>query len=253
MKPVALFAAAAGAFVLAAPVAAQKPPSAPSEQEAAGDEQAMLAALQEAVAQLRSEMYAPGPAVANWNVGGADPDADLRRAGADDHYYLLTTADGTEVAMLTRRPIADFAPAGWRVVDSYGSAAATLDNPVVQFIPLSAHYIMGVRADGRRVGSVDCTDPIENAVLYEVPDAPQTEDDETLPIFFRIALLASEDQSICTRYDRDGEGYRMRTFLPDGRSLPQFDHAEDRITIIPAGPIDRLLRYVPRAAAGPST
>jgi hypothetical protein len=245
--------AAFGALLLAAPAAAQKPDNPPAAQGEPEEEQALLAALQEAVAQMRQEMFAPGAAVPGWNEGGANPDADLRAAGADDHYYLLTSEDGTEVVMMTRRPIADFAPAGWRVVDTYGSASSSLDNPFVQFIPLSAHYVMGVRANGRRVGSVDCTDPIENAVLYEVPEAPETEDDETLPFYFRIALLASEGQSTCTRYDRDGEGYRFRTFLPDGRSLPQLNDDGDRMTIVPAAPLGRLLRFIDRSAPGSST
>lgn len=252
MKPAVLF-AAASALLFAAPAAAQKPSAPPAAEEAPDDDEGLLAALQEAVAAMRREMYAPGPAVAGWNVGGADPDSDLRSAGADNHFFLLSSDQGTQVVMLTRRPIADFAPASWRVVDTYGSAATTLDNPFVQFMPLSARYVMAVRANGRRVATVDCAEPIENAVLYELPDAVATEEDETVPIFFRIALLASEGQTTCTRYDRVGEAYRTRVFLPDGRSLPQFDDEDNRVTIVPAAPLDRLLRFIPPSAPGSTT
>jgi hypothetical protein len=63
-----------------------------------------------------------------------------------------------------------------------------------------------------------------------------------MPIWFRIALLAAEDQVVCSRYERSGDGWVSRAFLPDGRSLPALDDAGERITIVPAAPVDELLR-----------
>ncbi len=238
-----VYLAGAALLALAPPAFAQLP--APEPQD---DAQQLLAALREMVASTRAEMFAPGPEVPGWNEGGEDPDAALRRAGADDHVFLITSPDGPAVVMLTRRPVSDFAPADWTIVDSYGSSATTLANPFVQFISLTSHYVIGLRASSRREASVDCADPVANAILYEVPGAPVSSRDDDMPIWFRIALLAAEEQVVCSRYERAGDGWTSRAFLPDGRSLPGLDDEGERISIVPAGPVDELLRRAAAAA-----
>lgn len=208
--------------------------------------------MRRAVVQMREQMFAPGAAVPGWNRGGADPDAVLRAAGADRFYYLLRKAGGDGVAILTDRPLASVAPADWQVVDTYGVSSAPIDNPVIQFEPLSERYVIGLRAGSERRGDVDCVDGIANATLYERPGAAAGPDDENLPLLFRLVLLASEGQSVCTRYDGSREaGWRGRAFTPEGRALPRLDDPEERITIVPAGPIDRLVRFRARPAEPP--
>lgn len=205
-----------------------------------------------AVAALRERMLRPGAEVAGWNRGGANPDADLRRAGAEGHYFLNRGDDGTSVGILTDRPIADFAPAGWRVVDSFGSAAAPLTGAQLDFVPLSARYVIATRGQFRRRGDVDCTPGIANALLYEIPGAASGADDEGIPYMFRMLILAMDGQEVCVRADGDAaHGYRSQAFLPDGRSLPELTD-EGLTTIVPAAPIDRLI-VPPAPAALPST
>lgn len=244
MKRLSVIAAALLLGAAGSAAAQGKPPATAPQQQDEGepDDAEVLAMLQAAVADMRRSMFAPGPAVEGWNRGGADPDAELRARGADRNVFLLRSASEPSVVMLTERPIADFAPSGWRIVDSYGSATERVRAPFVQFTRLTPRYVIAMRAGSQRVGTADCTDPIAHAMLYEVPDAPESEDDETLPLFFRIALLAGEGQIVCTRYVRDGEGWRLNAFLPDGRSLPQLDRADDRLSIVPVGPVDALLR-----------
>jgi hypothetical protein len=247
-----LFLAAAGAAtMLAAPISAsaQKPGADAPAAEDPADGARMLEALRGAVAEMRRSMFAPGPAVAGWNVGGADPDSEVRAAGAETHWLHLTGGDdGPSVVMLTRRGIADLAPGEWRIADSYGTGAAALDNPFVQFGRLSPRYVLAARGNSRRVGTADCTDPISHAILYEVPGAPESPEDADMPLLFRIAILAGENQVVCTRYERDGAAYRPRAFLPDGRSLPQLDDEGERIRIVPAAPLETLLRAEERPA-----
>lgn len=208
--------------------------------------------LQRLVTRMRTELFAPGATVAGWNRGGADPDAELRRAGPDRFYYLLRQTSGEAVAILTDRPLSSFVPEGWRVVDTYGDSSARVRNPVVQFEAMSDRYVIGLRAGSARRGDVDCVDAIANATLYERPGATRRDEDETIPLYFRLILLAGEGQTICTRYEGNRQaGWRGRAFLPDGRSLPQLDDAEERITIVPAGPIDRLVTYRPPPARTP--
>lgn len=236
MKRLALFAAAA---LLAAPAAAQVKPG-PDAQTPEDAE--MLDMLRGAVTSMRENMFAPGPAVEGWDRGGGDPDSALRAAGADGHYLLHSGSHGAALVMLTQRPISAFAPEGWRIADSYGSAEAVVANPFVQFTQLSARYVVASRSNSRRVGTADCGDPVAHAILYELPDAAETEADEDIPMLFRIFLLAAEDQVVCTRYEADGAAWRPRSFLPTGRSLPQLDDAGDRVRVVPAAPIGTLLQ-----------
>jgi hypothetical protein len=204
-----------------------------------------------AIAELRERMLRPGDAVANWNRGGANPDADLRRAGAADHYFLNRGDDGTSVGILSDRPIADFAPAGWRVVDSFGSAATSLQGAQLDFVPLTARYVIATRAQFRRRGDIDCTPGITNALLYEIPGAASREEDPGVPFMFRMLILAMEGQEICVRSDGNAaSGYHSRTFLPDGRLLPELT-GEGLTTIVRAAPIDQLI--VPPPPPAPVT
>jgi len=212
-------------------------------------DEAGLRAFQAAVQQLRTFMLRTGETVEGWDRGGADPDGDLRRLGADRFYMLNRGSDGAGVTILTDRPLGDFAPAGWRIVDSYGSAGEALRSPQLDFQPLSARYVIGARSDISRVNDVGCARGFSHALLYELPGAPATEGDESIPTFFRMVILALEDQTICVRSDGTAEtGYTARFFLPDGRSLPAFDDPSERITIVPAAPIDRLIEPPPRPA-----
>jgi hypothetical protein len=221
------------------------PPAAPAQSDPANPE-AAFADLRAMVERLRTELFAPGARVPGWDRGGANPDAELRAAGADSHFFAISDSSGQGVAILSARPIASFAPASWRVVDTYGSSATRLGNPAIGFEALSARYVIAVRANSRRSNDVDCVEPIANATLYEIPDAPRARDDEAIPIMFRVLLLAVEGRTICTRYDGSrAAGWRGRVFDTEGHSLPALDDARERITIIPAGPIERLVSYAP--------
>ncbi|MGZ8999427.1 MAG: hypothetical protein ACXW2T_11295, partial [Allosphingosinicella sp.] len=75
---------------------------------------------EEAIRALREAMFQPGERVENWDVGGADLEGAVRAMGAEKYYVLESDAsDGsTLLSILTSRPIADFAPASWRIAKS---------------------------------------------------------------------------------------------------------------------------------------
>lgn len=231
-------------ILLAAPLAAAGAQP-PAEQPSASEAEQMLAELRTAVAAMREEMYRPGPLVTGWNAGGADPDAELRAAGADRHVFLLRLGDDPPgVIMLTNRGIRDFAPAEWQVVDSYGSASEPVESPTVQFSWLSPRYVIGTRGGGFRRHTVDCGTGIAHALLYEVPGETMTEEDEMARLMFRLALLAGEGVTTCTRWEGNrAAGWTGRALLPDGRSLPGLEgEDEERLTIVPAAPLAELMR-----------
>jgi len=241
MRSTTILTLAALLFTAAPPGAAQTGAEPPS---ASGDEQ-MLAELRAAVAAMREEMFRPGPLVPGWNAGGADPDAELRAAGADRHVFLLRSGgDPPGVIMLSNRGIREFAPAEWQVVDSYGSATEPVEAPTVQFSWLSPRYVIGTRAGGFRRDTVDCGTGIAHALLYEVPGETMTEDDEMALLTFRLALLAREGVTTCTRWEGNRTaGWTGRPLLPDGRSLPGLEGGgEERLTIVPIAPLAELMR-----------
>ena len=224
-------------LLLGAPAAAQSDQTNP---------EGGFADLQAMVAQLRTQYYTPGEAVPGWDRGGADPDRALRAAGADTHFYAVDDGNGRAVGILTERPLTDFAPAAWRVVDTYGSSATRLHNPSLLFELLSHRYAVGIRANGRRVRDADCSDPVANATLYEIPGAPAWPGDDMIPVLFRVIMLAGDGQVVCARSEGNAErGWRHRAFTEDGRRLPELDREDELLTIIPAGPIERLVTFTP--------
>lgn len=240
MRSIPILALSALLFAAPVPLAAQPPAGQPS----ASDEQ-MLAELRTAVAAMREEMFRPGPLVPGWNAGGADPDSELRAAGAERHVFLLrTTGEPPSVIVLTNRGIRDFAPPEWQVVDSYGSATEAVETPTVQFSWISPRYVIGTRAGGFRRDTVDCSGGIAHALLYEVPGETMTEDDEMALLTFRLALLARENVTTCTRWEGNrAAGWTGRSLLPDGRSLPGLEgQGEERMTIVPTAPLAELMR-----------
>jgi hypothetical protein len=232
------------ALLLAAAPFAEAASKPTVEAPEAAETEDIVEQLRAAVAALREEVFRPGPPIPGWNVGGGDPDAELAAAGADRHYLLLSSDDGEKsVVILTPRPIADFAPASWRVVDSYGSAADAVERPFVQFSPLSPRYVIATRANGFRRDTIDCSDRVAHALLYELPGTAMTEADEMSPMLFRLGLLAMEGMTSCTRYEGSrAQGWLARPLLPDGRSLPALAEPVERATIVPAAPVDELMR-----------
>lgn len=205
-----------------------------------------FADLQAMVDQMRTALYTPGELVPGWDHGGADPDSALRTAGADNHYFVVDSSTGRSVGIITALPLTAFAPAGWRVIDTYGSSTTRLDNPSLLFEMLSHRYAVGIRANGRRVRDADCVDPVANATLYEIPGAQAHPGDEMIPVLFRVLMLAGDGQVVCSRSAGNARaGWHARSFTEDGHRLPELDEDEELLTIVPAAPIERLVNFIP--------
>ncbi|HEY5721351.1 MAG TPA: hypothetical protein VIT45_03425 [Allosphingosinicella sp.] len=214
------------------------------------------AEAEKAIRQLRDLMFPAGERVEDWDVGGADPEKAVRAMGADKYYLLETDAsDGTSVvSILTGRPISDIAPAGWRAIKSYGDAGTQLANPSVAFGYLTQRFVLAGRANGIRMRDADCSNKVGHAILYEVPGAPEAPEDKDIPDMFDGLMLAIGGQTLCARFDGDREkGFSVRYFLPDGRQLLNPDRSvpDGRVAIVPAAPIDSLIKPPPPSSATP--
>lgn len=232
----------AAALLLCAAPAAAVPTQPQAEAPASPEEQ-----LRGLVQEIRATMLRTGEVVPGWNVGGADPDAALRAKGADTHYFLIDDGGSREVSILSDKRIDTFAPGDWRQVDSYGSPVAYAEKPSIAFAALSSRYAVGLRGDGYRANDVDCSKKITHAILYEDPDAPDDGTDRDSAIgLFRVTLLAMDGQEICTRSQGNAEtGWTARYMLPDGRDLPELNSKKTHMTIVPAAPVDTLIKAAP--------
>ncbi|MBX3560182.1 MAG: hypothetical protein KF780_00055 [Sphingomonas sp.] len=230
--------------VVAMPVVAQE-----------ATEAELLAEFQAAIAEMRALMLRRGERVEGWDVGGVDPDADLRAMGADNYYFLTSSVADDSVSILTDRPIGEYVPRHWRIADTYGREAALLPGGQVDFVHLSARYVFAARSRVERRRDAACYSNLDQAILYEIPDSPEGEDDELLPALFRMTILATEDETICVRYEGDRRhGYRGRSFTQDGYTLPEIDagRENDVSRIVRAAPIEALLVWRGRPEPGPA-
>ena len=205
------------------------------------------AEIREMVEAARAQVMRPGEVIEGWNVGGANPEEEVRRRGTDKYYQLNVEGAVQEVVIVTDRSISDLAPEGWKPVDSYGSAAERPENGSVSFVPIDVRYVVALRAGSRWLGGILCWSPPTEAVLYANPILPPASiDEETAIGLFRIAMLAAERISFCARYDGDAhQGWRARFLLPDGRALPELNKEETVTRIVPAAPLETLVRGVP--------
>lgn len=233
------------AAVCAVALLAAAPAAAAQEQAA---QAGPAAEIQSIVDRMRTELMAPGDIVPGWDKGGADPDSELRAKGADKFYFVSEEGGSRDVLILTDRRISDFAPEGWQAIDSYGSPVDYAENPVLEFAALDGDHAVGLRAGTYRENGIDCTKTPVHAILYRRSGAAQEPGEDEIPpgFLFRILMLGLEGQVICSRSDPlPGGGWRIRALRPDGRDLKMLNEKPRTLTIVPAAPIDQLVRAEP--------
>ena len=113
--------------------------------------------IDDLVKEVRAELFKPGPILPGWNVGGADPVAELDAAGSSKYVLLTEDADGERSLQIrTAARIDSLAPAGWRVVDSVGSPIAYAANPSIGVTRFGTGCVVGTRFSGERKDRMDC-------------------------------------------------------------------------------------------------
>lgn len=236
------------AFILAAAVlpgsaataqsggSASPPPEPPVE----------IKALFEAAA---AEVMRPGPKREDWSRGGIDVYALVTAApgGAQRNYLLTTDKDGERSVSIVggTQPAL---PQGWQLVSRTGSpppAGTPSDVTVGGLMP--PYFFTGTQGR-RRVGDAFCSSGAMSGVLYRdagggEPTVPQP----MVQLMFDQIVKQFQDSTVCWRYDRDGDSYRATYYLEDGRSLPGMNEAAERLRIVPADSVEKLLG--PAAAA----
>jgi hypothetical protein len=204
-------------------------------------------AIQEIMDAAMAKMFEPGPVQAGWNKGGVDiyKVVEARSGGAAANLLLVEDKDGeVSVRMVRGRDLGGVVPKDWKPILRAGSAQQPSESDVLEIAHLDGPFYFAGWEGHRRNGDAFCTDGKMGGELYETSDKTNEGDipRELIPTFFHATVKRMESQVVCWRYDRDGDGYKVSYFLEDGRTLPQVNEHNERVTIVPAGPVSALLK-----------
>ena len=243
--------------LLSAPLAAKDPvPEAPvieigdDERPLAGFDPEQVAAyftliatspeVDAQLAPMIDEVFEPGEPVPGWRELGVDILAELGARGGGLEGNLLRDED-------------EAAPT---VADLYGTAAPELsgfsrlvlraDPPSGvnerTFTTFTPGMWLEISAQHRLRGTAHCYTGLSGLTLHSRVPVTEQSMGELVTTIVAVSLndrLASRE--FCTVYERAGEGYRTRTFLPDGRSLPELDAEPNSLRIMPAGELESFI------------
>lgn len=212
--------------------------AAPSDSDQVELEAVMLQALDAAF----EVMFKPGDPDPNWSKGGIDVEAAVE--AKPNQALLEIDKDGERsITLYSDRPLAEFIPAEWELVAEIGSEnqQSSAGEPI-EISQLEDGYYIASRGPYERVGSATCSKVPEAARLYKVKGSSNEMSPEIAELLFREMLERAKGYTVCVRTDVDGEGYRSKFFLKDGRPLPFFNERSGKATIVPLRPTAELLR-----------
>jgi hypothetical protein len=187
------------------------------------------------------EMFTPGEAEPDWRDNGIDILAELGQLegglGAnllrDDDEEVLSVTDLSGKAMpdlsgffslvlrapppegVDERVFASFAPGMWLQAD----AKHNLRDNAVCYSGLT-----GLTLHSKR--------PLGNLTMDEL----------IVPILFVSLMDRVAGREFCLVYERDGDAFRTRSFLPDGRALPAIDAESTLLRIMPTSALSAFVR-----------
>lgn len=164
--------------------------------------------------------------------------------GTKQNYILAVDKDGDRsVIIVAVEDVAGAIPDSWNVLHQIGERQPSDGTTYLTIAHLDGPLFFAAWDTLRRVGDGFCSGGGVGAELYETSgSAPTGELPEGMAhALFTAVVKRMQDRTVCWRYDRQADGYRVTYFLEDGRSLPTIDQFEERLTIVPAQPIEQLL------------
>ena len=205
---------------------------------------AARAALETALNQMTVELLKPGPIRQEWEKGGVDIYKMLEASpgGSAGNYLLSVDKDGERSITIVRPDrSANYLPGSWKLVIRSGVQPAPSSN--VTILNLDGPYFVVGWETSLRVADAFCSSGGIGGELRQSSDVQSESEvpDYLLPVLFNGAVKRFQDTRICWRFDREGDGYAVTYFLEDGRTLPTMNEAQERVTIVPAGPVQALL------------
>ena len=205
----------------------------------------LKAAIMDAVGTAEAKIFQPGPMVAEWNKGGVDLKAAVaaKPGGLARNYLLAVDNEGEPtVTIYSSGPVSGFIPPSWKRIIGIGDIDGGGSDGFLEFANLDGGYYVVARGLSRRVGDADCSSSPIGAGLYLAPDNAETMPREVATAIFEATAAMVSKHTVCETYKASAAGYSVRYFLEDGRSLPAMDEDQDQISIVPAQPVDQLLK-----------
>ena len=219
--------------------AAATPASTPAQLE---EQQALQAVMDAAMAQLMER----GPKQESWSQGGVDVYQLMRASpgGTKQNYLLSIDKDGERDISIVDAEKADlYLPKGWKLVLKEGETQAHGPSINLTLAPVDGPFFLAGWDKMRRVGDGFCSDGGLGAELYDAPGQAEPELPRGLiPTMFVSMVKHLKDKVLCWRFDPDGDGFKVTYFMEDGSTLPAMNEYGERVTIVPAGSIDQLLK-----------
>ncbi len=250
--------AMAALALLAAPLSAKDPgPKAP-EAEAAENERplagmdaqqvaayfTLVATDPEVEAQLApiiEELLEPGEPVPGWRELGVDILAELGARDGGLAGNLLRDEDEevptvTDLSGTAAPDLSGFS----RLVLRADPPGGANERVLTSFAP---GMWLEVTSQRTLRGTALCYAGMSGLTLHSrVPVTEQTVG-ELFPAIVAVSLLDRfASREFCVVYERAGKGYRTRSFLPDGRSLPALDAEPNGLRIMPARELEEFLQ-----------
>lgn len=202
-------------------------------------------AFQEGMDAAIAEMMAPGPRQEGWDKGGIDLFQLVESApgGARQNYLLSIDKDGEKNVTIVRAgELGPFVPGNWKAVLHAGNSKQPEPQDDLTFGAVDGPFYLAGWDSKRKVNDAFCSSGRMGGHLYEGSAGKVAEVPASLvPLLFNAMVRRLQDETLCWRFDRDGDSYRTSYFLEDGRSLPALNAYEEKVMIVRSAPVEELL------------
>lgn len=210
---------------------------------------AASAELDAVVAPAIEQLLEPGEPVPGWRESGIDILAELNAREGGLAANMLRD-DDTEVLSVTDM-------SGKAVPDLTGFTSLTLrptppggiDERV--FASFAPGIWLEIASQRKMRGMAMCYGGLLGLTMHSKRPVTEQTMDELFATIVAVGMIDRlGSREYCVVYDRVGDAYRTRSFLPDGRSLPQLDADPTLLRVMPVSDLSAFIRdTVPVAPA----
>lgn len=199
------------------------------------------AGLDAELAPLIEDMFEPGQAEPGWRELGVDilAELDLLEGGREANLLRDDDEEILSVTDLSGKAKPDFS--GFSSVVLRAPPPGGTDERVFLSFEAGVWLEMAMKRNLR--GKAACYSGLTGLTLHSKrPLDDWTVDELVIPITLIGLLDRVASRDTCVVYVRDGNAYRTRTFLPDGRALPAIDADSTQLRVMPVGELSAFVR-----------
>ncbi len=197
--------------------------------------------LEALLAPAIATMLEPGEAVPGWRESGVDILAEL---GARDGGVAGNLLRDDDTAVLS---VTDFSGNAAPDLPGFTSVRLRAAPPGGASQTVYASFESGVwmvlEMQPIRRGNAFCYTGLNGVTLYSREPLSAWDEGTT---YLMAAMVATfdrvADREVCVVYQREGNAFASRSYLPDGRSLPYLDAESTLVRVMPAAGLSAFIR-----------